>query len=220
MPVVVQVDPDQTVRDTLKAMHARQSAMVRTHGIEIQENQSRLTDLFQTDVTFDCNRFDSVPSEYEGSNSSSQWGCPLSLLIQDDGASLLISLSYDTGLYDRQAGKQLLDDYCHILVELTKDLNQPLRALDVLSPSMRERLVDQQCAREQQSSHPSALTSIMGHCDSRPDDLAIRDFHGSSVTYGELGQRINQLAQTLHGYGVREGDIVAIHVERLSLIHI
>ena len=214
VPVVVQVDPDQTVRDTLKAMHARQSAMVRTHGIEIQENQSRLTDLFQTDVTFDCNRFDSVPSEYEGSNSSSQWGCPLSLLIQDDGASLLISLSYDTGLYDRQAGKQLLDDYCHILVELTKDLNQPLRALDVLSPSMRERLVDQQCAREQQSSHPSALTSIMGHCDSRPDDLAIRDFHGSSVTYGELGQRINQLAQTLHGYGVREGDIVAIHVER------
>ena len=79
---------------------------------------------------------------------------------------------------------------------------------------MRERLVDQQCAREQVPPRPSALTCIMGQCDSRPDDLAISDFHGSSVTYGELGQRVRQLAQTLHGYGVRQGDIVAIHVER------
>ena len=54
----------------------------------------------------------------------------------------------------------------------------------------------------------------MGHCDSRPNDLAISDFNGSSVTYGEMGQRIKQLAQTLHGHGVREGDIVAVHVDR------
>ena len=54
----------------------------------------------------------------------------------------------------------------------------------------------------------------MGQCDSRPHDLAISDFNGSSLTYGELGQRISQFAQTLHGHGVRAGDIVAIHVGR------
>ena len=213
-PIVVQVDPDQTVRGALQALHARQLAMVQTHGTAIQENQSQLTDLFQTDVTYHRDQFATRPFKRDDFNSISHWDCPLSLLIQDDGISILASLSYDAGLYDLQAGTQLLDDCCHILVELTKDLNQPLRKLDVLSPSMRDQLVDQQCAREQVPSRPSALTRIMGQCDSRPNDLAISDFCGSSVTYGELGQRVRQLAQTLLSYGVREGDIVAIHVER------
>ena len=209
VPVLVQVDLSQTVRDALQALNVRQSAMVQAYVTAIQENQSLPTDLFQTDVIYDRDRFTSKPL-----SSSSQGNCPLSLMIQDDGISLSVSLRYDTGLYDKQAGNQLLDDFCHILVGLAKDLSQPLRELDVLSPSMRERLIDQQCAREQVMSHPSALTCIMGQCDSRPDDLAISDFQGSSVTYGELGQRVRQLAQTLHGYGVREGDIVAIHAER------
>ncbi len=213
-PIVVQVNPDQTVRDALQALHVRQLAMVQTHGTALQENQSQLTELFQTDVTYQRERFTSDPSNREDLRSSLHWNCPLSLLIQDDGTSLSVALSYDIGIYDLPAGTQLLNDYCHVLVELTKDLNQPLGKLDVLSPSMRERLIDQQCAREQVPPHPSALTRIMHQCDSRPDDLAISDFHGSSVTYGELGQRVSQLARTLHGYGVREGDIVAIHVDR------
>ena len=77
-----------------------------------------------------------------------------------------------------------------------------------------QRFIEQQCAREQDSPHPSALSHIMGQCESRPRDLAISDFNGSSLTYGELGQRITQFAQTLHGHGVREGDIVAVHVGR------
>ena len=92
---------------------------------------------------------------------------------------------------------------------------------------MRELLIDQQCAREQTIPHASALTRIFEHCDSRPHDLAISTFDGISVNYGELGQRVKQLAQTLVGCGVAEGDIVAIHMERsieaivsLSLIHI
>ena len=79
---------------------------------------------------------------------------------------------------------------------------------------MQERLIDQQCAREQTIPHASALTRIFEHCDSRPHDLAISTFDGISVNYGELGQRVKQLAQTLVGCGVAEGDIVAIHMER------
>ena len=214
VPVVVRLDPDQTVCDALRALHVRQLEMVRKLGTAIQEDQLRLRDLLQTDVAYNCERFDSVRSEQGRLRSSSHWDCSLSLLIQDDGISLSVSLSYDTGLYDLQAATQLLEDYCYILVELTENLNQPLRELDLLSPTMRERLVDQQCAREQGPPYPSALKRIMGQCDSRPQDLAISDFHGSSVTYGELGQRVKLLAQTLHGYGVREGDIVAIHVDR------
>ena len=97
---------------------------------------------------------------------------------------------------------------------LTKDLNQSLRSLDDLSPSMREQLVDQQCAQEQILPHASALTRITEQFDSRPDDLALSTFDGPSVTFGELGQRVTQLAQTLVGIGVEQEDIVAIHMQR------
>ena len=79
---------------------------------------------------------------------------------------------------------------------------------------MQKRLIDQQCAQEQVLPHASALTRIVELFVARPHDLAISTFDGPSVTYGELGQRVRQLAQTLVGCGVEEGDIVAIHMER------
>ena len=214
VPILAQVDPDQTVRDALQDLQVRQLAMARTHGTTMPESQPPLSDMIQTEATYVCDRLASVSSKAGDLGSSSPWDCPLSLLVQDDGIALSVSLSYDTGLYDSHAGAQILDDYCHILVELTKTLCQPLSELDVLPPSMRERLIDQQCAREGVPSQPTAFTRIMNQCDALPNELAISDFHGSSVTYGELGQRVRQLAQALHGYGVREGDIVAIHVHR------
>ena len=95
---------------------------------------------------------------------------------------------------------------------LTKELNQPLHELDVLSSSMWEQLVDQQCAQEQILPHPSALTRIVEQFDARPHELAISTFDGPSVTYGELGQRVRRLAQTLVGCGVVEGDLSLIHI--------
>ena len=82
------------------------------------------------------------------------------------------------------------------------------------SPNIEQRLIDQQCAREQILPQASALTRILEHCDSRPHDLAIGTFDGPSVTFGELGQRVKQLALTLVGCGVEQEDIVAIHMER------
>ena len=218
VPVSVKVDPDQTISNALKGLHAQQLTM-REELWGRQEIQPRLKDMVQTDVTFERNRFASDSSKDNQWQrrrfvSSSPWGCPLSLLVEEDGTGLSVSLNYDTGVYDSQIATQLLDEYCHILVSLIKDLSQPLGELDLMSPRMREHLIDQQCAREQSYSHPSALTRIMEQCDLRPADLAIGDFQDSSVSFGELKQRISALAQTLHGHGVREGDIVAIHVDR------
>ncbi len=218
-PVVLQVDQSQTVGDSLQALHVRQSVMAQVCESAIHEIQRSLTDSVQTDVTYQRDQFVDQPTKQGGwqrrrFSSVSPWGCPLSLLVWDNGDSFSVSLSYDNGLCDSHASAQLLDDYCHILVELSRNLNQPLGELEVLSPRMREHLIDRQCVRETVPPQPSALIRIMEQCDLRSDELAISDFHDCSVTFGDLGQRIRQLAQTLHGQGVRQGDIVAIHVER------
>ena len=209
LPVRVQMDPDQTIRETLRAHFIWQMEMRQHLGTPLEELQPPSTSPYQTRVICEPNRPD-AESRY-----------PLCLTFEDnrasgdnDGFSNLVSLDYDTGLYDAQTANQLLDNYCHILIALTKNLDRPLRELDVLSPAMRQRLIDQQCAREQPPLQPSVLARVLEQCESQPQRLAIGTFDGPSMTYGQLGQRVKQLARTLRRRGVAEGDIVAIHVKR------
>ena len=93
--------------------------------------------------------------------------------------------------------------------------SQPDQNLDHRSSGLRTHWVDQQLAREQFASKESTLVRVLDQCDSRPAALAIRALQQSaSVSYGELGQRVRRLARVLRLYGVREGDIVAIHISR------
>ena len=103
----------------------------------------------------------------------------------------------------------------HLMAELNTQLYQPSRNSDVLSSALRSRFVEDQCAREQTEPRDSTLVRILAQCESRPEALAICALQqGSTVSYGELGQRVRRLARMLRADGVREGDIVAIHVSR------
>ena len=103
----------------------------------------------------------------------------------------------------------------HLMAELNTQLYQPSRNSDVLSSALRSRFVEDQCAREQTGPKESTLARVLTQCESRPEALAIHALEqGASVSYGELGRRVRRLARILRANGVREGDIVAIHVSR------
>ena len=211
-PVRVQMDSDQTIGDALQGQHIWQMAMRQYLWAQIEEFQPSMSP-YQTKVI--CLHDDMSATESNHSQSCSHSDYPLSLTFHDnDGFSRSVSLSYDTGLYDKQTANQLLDNYCHILVTLTKNPDLPLQELDILSPAMRLRLIDEQCASEQPPLQPSVLTRVLEQCESQPHRLAISTFDGPSLTYGELGPRVKQLAQALCSRGVGEGDIVAIHIQR------
>ena len=89
--------------------------------------------------------------------------------------------------------------------------SSPMTSKDILVP----RWVGQQCAREQAGPKDSTLVRILAQCELRPDALAVHALQQrATVSYGELGQRVRRLARMLRADGVREGDIVAIHVSR------
>ena len=101
------------------------------------------------------------------------------------------------------------------MAEVDTQLYLPLRNPDILSSVWRTQLVNHQCAREQAGPKDSTLVRVLAQCKSRPEALAIHALQqGTTLSYGELGRRIRRLARILRANGVREGDIVAIHVPR------
>jgi amino acid adenylation domain-containing protein len=223
LPVRVELESDRKVRCLLQSLHADQLTLQRYRWTPLQAIERVLggeQKLFETLVIYEHSSFEIELPKLEGwadrrfwSHSESSY--PLTLMAQEDNAALSFGLRYDTGLYDKQTAAQLLDDYLHILAAVTKQLDQPLRKLNVLSPAARNQWVDQQCTREQTDTEDCVLKMVMDQCQSQPDALAIHALeHGSAVSYGELGLRIRRLARTLRAEGVRAGDIVAIHVSR------
>ena len=103
----------------------------------------------------------------------------------------------------------------YLMPALNRQVDQPLPNLDEYSLAARTQWVDQQCAREQTEPKESTLVRVLAQCELRPEALAICSLQqGSTVSYGQLGQRVRRLARMLRADGVREGDIVAIHVAR------
>ena len=223
LPVRLQLESDQTVRNMLQSLHADHLALQKYRWTPLQDIQQIHNGgerLFETYVAYEHASFENELSQLAGWQQRKFWSRShsresLSLKVQETGDSLSLTLRYDTGLYDKETAAQLLDDYFHILTALIRQSDQPLRNLDVLSPAMRTQWVDPQCAREQTPPKDSTLVRILSQCESRPEALAIRALQqGLTVSYGELGQRVNRLARILRAEGVREGDIVAIHVSR------
>ena len=223
LPVRLQLESDQKVRSMLQALHADQLTLEKFRWTPLQDIEQLHGGgqrLFETVVVYEHSSFETELPKLEGWTqrrfwSRSQSSYPLTLMVQENDDCMSLSLRYDTGLYDTETASQLLDDYLHILAAITGQLDQPLRKLDVLSPAMRTQWVDQQCAREQTDNKDCVLKIVMAQCESQPEALAIHALEqGSTVSYGELGLRVRRLARRLRDEGVRDGDIVAIHISR------
>jgi acyl-CoA synthetase (AMP-forming)/AMP-acid ligase II len=60
------------------------------------------------------------------------------------------------------------------------------------------------------SSNETLPAVLARHAEVRPDQLAVADDLGSSVTYGELHRRSSQLAAAIAGRGIGSGDVVGV----------
>jgi hypothetical protein len=145
LPVRIQLDPDVTVRHALQSLQADHLELAKHPWTPLQDIQRGLTGgvrLFETEVTYEqiSPKAESPKLERWARRrywSRSQSTCLLSLMAQENKGTLLLGLRYDAGLYDPQTASQILDDYLHILGAIAKQLDQPLRDLDALSPAMR-----------------------------------------------------------------------------------
>ncbi|MGD9632020.1 MAG: amino acid adenylation domain-containing protein [Pirellulales bacterium] len=138
----------------------------------------------------------------------------LTLIAVDQPQGLDFWIEYRTDLFQQETIERL---YQHLLVILQEVLKNPLheiQRLTILTESERRQLLVDWTATATDYPRDKCIHELFEeHAKSAPDRVAI--WCGDrSFTYRHANQRANQLARFLMGFGVTQGTVVAICVDR------
>ncbi len=138
----------------------------------------------------------------------------LSLRLQDDGATLRLTLEYRQALYRHASMAELLAQLNRLLNTGLANPTQPLRRLPMLSPAQNDALLRLAHGPSQPLPHTTIHQAFAEQALRTADAIALIGFD-DKISYRSLERRANRIAVALHDdYAVRPGDVVAVLLER------
>ncbi|MEU6375590.1 amino acid adenylation domain-containing protein [Streptomyces sp. NPDC046909] len=138
------------------------------------------------------------------------------LFERPDGGGIGGSLVHSHDLYDRETARDMAERYVRLLTELAAEPDRPVSAADVLTPGERRLLLGEW----NDTAHPmpsTTLTALVEEQAARTPRLTAVEYGipgGTTLTYGELNARANDLARQLSSLGAGPEHRVGIHLER------
>jgi amino acid adenylation domain-containing protein len=140
----------------------------------------------------------------------------LALFMAEGEAGLVAGLEYRTDLFDRPTVVRMLGHFRTLLAGIVAQPQQHVAALPLLSVAERHQLLHGW--NDTATAYPQSmrLHQLVDAAVARgPDAIAI-SADGQHLTYRELHQRANQLANHLQRHGVGPDVLVALCIERAS----
>ena len=126
----------------------------------------------------------------------------------------LCEFGYRTELFDRDTMKRALSHYMHLLSSMAEDAECPISSLSMLSDAERHTLLVEW--NDTQHAYPTdrCIHELFeAQVDRTPDRIAV--ICGDElVTYRELADRVQHLAEHLRREGLHKNDSVGIYLER------
>jgi amino acid adenylation domain-containing protein len=222
LPVRVQVLPQTNLIDWLQKLQIQQAEAWQyeyTSLLEIQELSElyRGTSLFENILVLENYPVDT--SAMGGNHDltitdiqSIEWtSFPMTVLVSV-GNQLSIKLKYDSQRFTQSFIHQFLEHFCIILEGMLVDSQQPVGNVPLLTQQ------EQECLRQwnqTQADYPQECIhqQFAAQVERTPDNIAVI-FGEQKVTYQELNQKANQLADYLQYLGVKPETPVGICIER------
>ena len=120
---------------------------------------------------------------------------------------------FNTDLFAPATIQRLRDHYLNILSAITSDADQEINLIPLLSARERDQLLIQ-FNRTAAAVPDRCLHQLFEEKASETPGAVAVVFEGSSLTYGELNSRANQLANLLRAKGVGRETLVGVFLER------
>jgi amino acid adenylation domain-containing protein len=157
--------------------------------------------------------FDGLKTEVRA-NGKKAVNFDLFLNIVDTGNGLRLECDYNTDLYHESTIARWIDCYRALLAGMVADPMQSVAALPVLSPQVRQHLLETCNAT---ATEPMPVESVPSLIDvafaAMPSQTAV-EFYGLDLTRGELAERSDCLAAWLVRHGAGSGSLVGIYMDR------
>ncbi len=120
---------------------------------------------------------------------------------------------YSTESFDRATIQRMVRNWLVLLHEVAAKPDEPLCALNILTPEDKFQLLGEWNAEPLAVRHPLLMDLISTQISRNPEKLAII-FREIRWSYAELGTQIDRIAQGLLAAKVTKGTLVAVGLER------
>ncbi|MEO9892394.1 amino acid adenylation domain-containing protein [Aurantibacter sp.] len=129
----------------------------------------------------------------------------------DSTGSLEIHLDFNTAVFDKELRYLAPKHFLCLIDAMLDDINQHITSASIITKEERNELLTGDVIST--NSKASVIAQFESQLVENPEKIAIR-FKNQKLTYSEINNKTNQLANYLAKQGVSKGDIVAIHLER------
>jgi amino acid adenylation domain-containing protein len=145
-------------------------------------------------------------------NATSKFDLWLSVMEREEG--LFAQIEYNTDLFEPDTIRRMLQHYQTLLQNLTADPHQHIDSVIYLTESERHQIT-----QDWNETHRDYDLTLCLHelfekkVEQTPDSIALV-FEGEKLTYRQLNDRANRLAQYLQSFGVEPETFVGVCMER------
>ena len=139
----------------------------------------------------------------------------LSLSLGESGDQGMVGyLEYNVALFTAATIERLAGHFLRVLESMVEDLDQPVDAFRLLSPTERQRQLVEWNALSGDYPLNRHYAELFAEQVARTPDAPAVLFEGESLNYSELDERANRLAHYLQSQGIGPDSLVALLDER------
>ncbi len=138
----------------------------------------------------------------------------LALVTEELDERLIAYLTYNKDLFDKAKAERMLRHFEALLDDVTREPQRPIAAVTLLSADERHQVTREFSGATTDYPRDTPVHKLFeAQAAMKPDAVAVSD-GVSCLTYRELNERANQLAQHLQGLGVGPESLVVLSLER------
>ena len=167
-----------------------------------------LQNIEETELEIEGLRFTKYVSDHESAKFD------LTFNAMEMGDEIAFSIEYNVNLFKRETIKRMSKHLCKLLNVIVEDTAIHLGEIDILSSEERNRLLNE--FNDTYADYPKDKTVhelFEEQVERTPENVALV-FNEERLTYSELNEKSNQLANLLRSRGVKPDTILGLMVER------
>jgi amino acid adenylation domain-containing protein len=226
IPVRVAVNPTTQVGEMLKQLYAEWIWVgLRRYDFTPLVQVKRVSDLpksepiFNSLVVFENQGFDTalaIPQprwRERDFTMYEQIGLPLALSAFGDGA-MALRLEYDVHRFSRETAVRILAHLVQIFASVADNPDEAIGNLRIIPDAERHQMLVEWNATERAYPRETSLAALVeAQVERTPDAVAVACGE-QKLTYRELNERANQLAEELRKFGAGPDQLVGLFVDR------
>ncbi|MBF8188609.1 amino acid adenylation domain-containing protein, partial [Nonomuraea sp. K274] len=218
VPVRVRLRPGLPVTDHLDRLRNAQAGVADHQHVGLADIQ-RLAgcgELFDTLVLFENH-----PTGVSGAGGLRVAGAeerdathyPLTVSARP-GERLRLELSYREGSVTGARAERIAGYLVRALEQLAAGFDRPVGLLDLLEEGERSQVLQEWAGPARPAPERTLPEIFLERCAATPDEVAVVDPLGNTLTYAELDSKAGRLARALSARGIGPEDVVALAVPR------